>query len=319
MKLRTIPAKAYARDVLPLTAPLWAGRRSFDQYVAQTLELAASAYGRRLFRTVGLYDGRRLVASFKRYERAIRDGPRALRAIGFGAVFTPAELRGRGYASFMLASALDAARHDGCDLAYLFSDIRPQFYATVGFRSLPSRKLTLRADALPPQRLQIASLRRADTAAVRRCFEGAELRRGSAFVRDDAMWRWIATRMNHGSEHRLGHTTNLAVRRGRGICAYVLGVRVPERDAYIFDEFGFSDDAAASVVPALLRAAAGDLRRVVGWLPPDGARQTLPKGTTRKRKGATLMMAPLSGNGKRLIETLCGISNADFVWATDHV
>jgi len=37
MKLRTISANAYARDVLPHTAALWAGRRSFDQYVAQTI------------------------------------------------------------------------------------------------------------------------------------------------------------------------------------------------------------------------------------------------------------------------------------------
>jgi predicted GNAT family acetyltransferase len=319
VKLRTIPAKAYERDVLPLTAPLWAGRRSLEQYVAHTHELAASAYGRRHYRTVGLYDERRLVASFKRYERTIRDGPRIFRAIGFGAVFTPGELRGRGFASFMLASALDAARHDGYDLAYLFSDIRPQFYAAVGFRALPSRELSLRADALPSERLQVASLERTDAAAVRRCFERAELRRGSAFVRDEAMWRWIATRVGHGSEHRLGHATNLAVRRGRRVRAYVFGARVPERDAYVFDEFGFSDDAAAAIVPALLRAAAGDLRRVIGWLPPDGARQTLPKGTTRKRNGATLMMAPLSGNGERLIETLSGKSNADFTWATDHV
>ncbi len=319
MELRTIPTNAYAREVLPLTAPLWAGRRTFEQYVAHTRELAASAYGRRNFRTVGLYDGRRLVASFKRYERALRDGPRVLRAIGFGAVFTPRELRGRGYASFMLAAVLDAARGDGYDLAYLFSDIRPQFYAAVGFRTLPSRDLTLRADALPCNRLQIASLARTDSAAVRRCFERSDLRRGSAFVRDDATWRWIATRIGHGSEHRLGHATNLAVRRGRGVCAYVLGARVPERDAYVFDEFGFSNDAAAQIVPALLRAAAGDLRRVTGWLPPDGARQVLPKGTTRKRNGATLMMAPLSGDGRRLVDALSRDVSWDFVWATDHV
>ncbi len=75
------------------------------------------------------------------------------------------------------------------------------------------------------------------------------------------------------------------VRRGRGIRAYVFGVRVPERDAYVFDEFGFSDDDAAAIFPALLRAAAGDLRRVVGWLPPGGARQNLPRGTTRRRNG----------------------------------
>jgi predicted N-acetyltransferase YhbS len=319
VKLQKISARTYARDVLPLTAALWAGRRTFDQYVAQTLELAASAYGRRRYRTVGLYDGRRLVASFKRYERELRDGSRRMRAVGFGAVFTPNELRGRGYASFMLASALDAARREGYDVAYLFSDIRPQFYAAVGFRALPSRKLTLRADALPSERLQVASLGRGDWSAVRRCFERAELRRGAAFLRDDALWRWIAMRVGHGSEHAAGHATNLAVRRGSTIRAYVLGARVPERDAYVFDEFGFSGEAGAAIVPALLRAAAGDLRRVVGWLPPDGARQMLPRGTTRTRAAATLMMAPLSGDGERLIETLSRSTNGDFIWPTDHV
>jgi len=319
VELRTISAPAYAREVLPFTAPLWAGRRSFDQYVAQTLELAAGAYGRRRYKTVGLYDGRRLVASFKRYERALRDASQLLSAVGFGAVFTQEELRGRGYASFMLASALDAARRDGHDVAYLYSDIRPQFYAAVGFRALPSRDLMLRADTLPSERLQVASLGRPDWAAVRRCFERTELRRRCAFVRDEAVWRWIETRVGHVAEHVAGHAANLTVRRGRSVRAYVLGVRVPERDAYVFDEFGFSDDASAAIVPALLRGAAGDLRRVIGWLPPDGARQTLPKGTTRKRKTATLMMAPLSGNGERLIDTLSGSSNADFAWATDHV
>lgn len=319
MKLRTISAPAYARDVLPLTAPLWAGRRTFDQYAAQTLELADSAYGRRRYKTVGLYDGRRLVASFKRYEREVRDASGQLDAVGFGAVFTPQALRGRGYASFMLASALDAARGDRYDVAYLYSDIRPQFYAAVGFRALPSRTLTLRADGLPAERIAVESLGRADWTGVRRCFERTQLRANAAFTRDDAMWRWIAMRVAHGSEHAAGHTTNLAVRRGRTVRAYVLGARVPERDAYIFDEFGFSDDASAAIVPALLRAAAGDLRRVVGWLPPDGARKTLPKGTTRARKGAILMMAPLSGNGERLIETLSRPSPADFAWPTDHV
>jgi predicted GNAT family acetyltransferase len=319
VKLRTISAKAYARDVLPLTAALWAGRRSFEQYVAQTLELAASAYGRRSYRTVGLFDGRRLVASFKRFGRELRDESRRLNAIGFGAVFTPDELRGRGYASFMLASALDAARRDGYDVAYLFSDIRPHFYAALGFRELPSRRLGLHADALPSARLQVVSLDRADSAAVRRCFDRTELRRDAAFVRDEAMWRWIATRVGHGSEHSTGYATNFAVRRGRSIRAYVLGARVPERDAYVFDEFGFSDDAGAEIVPALLRAAAGDLRRVVGWLPPAGARQTLPKGTTHKRKGALLMMAPLCGDGERLIAALSRNSSADFTWATDHI
>ncbi len=316
MQLREIAPAVYARDVLPLTAPLWAGRRSLGQYISQTLELADTRYGRKHYRTIGLYDGTTLLASFKRYERTLADGLRGLRAIGLGAVFTPVDRRGRGYASFMLAAALDAARTGEADLAYLFSDIHPQFYAELGFRALPSRELALRADALPPGRLPVELLPAADCEGVRRCFALGERRRHAGFSRTPALWEWIALRMRHGSEHRAGSETNLAYRR-RGVRAYVLGARVPERDAYVVDEFGYIDDEAP-IVPALMRAAAGDLRRVVGWLPPGGARDALPKGMTRKRKRAILMAAPLSPQGAALLDRTAASAD-DFCWATDHI
>ncbi|HXO17058.1 MAG TPA: GNAT family N-acetyltransferase [Candidatus Dormibacteraeota bacterium] len=319
MQLRVIPPERYARDVLPLTAPLWAGRRSFEEYVAQTAEFARSAYGRRRYRTVGLYDGATLVASFKRYERDVRAGDLRLRAVGIGAVFTPLEYRGRGYASVLLASALDQARSEGYDLAYLFSDIRPQFYAALGFRELPSRALTLRADTLPARRLDPAQLSDDDWNGVRRTFDRCDRRRTAGFARSDSVWQWIRNRIRTGSEHPVGRETNLVVRRRRGISAYVFGVRAPERDAYVVDEYGFADDEAAVAVPALLRAAAGDLRRIVGWLPPDGARQVVSKGSVRKRKRAIFMMAPFSSEGELLCEKISQNANGDFCWATDHI
>jgi len=319
VKLKEIRPEQYARQVLPLTAPLWAGRRTFEQYVAQTLEMAAGGYGRRNYRTIGLYDGAKLVASFKRYERVLRSGSRRLRAVGFGAVFTPPEYRNRGYASVMLASALDGARNDGCDVAYLFSDIRPQFYAELGFRALPSRELVLRADALPWQRLPIAALTPDDWTGVRRCFELTERSRESAFVRSVLVWEWIATRMRHASEHASGHATNLVVRRGRSVRAYVFGVRVPERDTYDLDEYGFAGDGDAATIPALLRAAAGDLRRIAGWLPPENARALLPKGTTRRRKRAIFMMMALRAEHEPLIAAIASAKRGDFCWASDHI
>lgn len=319
MRLREISAERYARDVLPLTAPLWAGRRTFDQYVAQTLEIARGAYGRRYYKTIGLYDGGKLVASFKRYERRARSGTRRLRAFGVGAVFTPAEYRGRGYASVLLASALDRARTDGYDFAYLFSDIRPQFYAELGFRALPSRVLTLRADALPARRLDPAPLAAADWDGVRRVFELCERTRRAAFLRSGSVWRWIEMRARHGSEHSAGREANFVVRGGRGISAYVFGVRAPELDAYVVDEYGFANEAAAGAMPALLRAAAGDLRRIVGWLPPPGARQVVPKGAVRARKRPTFMIAPFSPEAHSLSDAIAADASGDFCWATDHI
>lgn len=318
MRLREISPDLYAREVLPLTAELWAGRRSFDEYVAQTLEIASSPYGRRYYRTVGLYDNGTLVASFKRYERIVHDGARRRRAIGIGAVFTPRQFRGRGYASVMLALALDRARTEKYDLAYLFSDIRPEFYTALGFRTLPSREISLRADALPSSRLVPTRLTDRDWSGVRRTFERSEELRRIGFSRSDSVWQWMRTRMRHGSELVTGRETNLIVRRGVRIAAYVLGERAPERDAYIVDEFGFADESASQTVPALLRAAAGDLRRILGWLPPDNARRLLPKGTVKQRKRAIFMMLPLSAAGEGALTSATNTAG-DFCWATDHI
>ena len=319
MHLDEIVAHAYAQDVLPQTAHLWAGRRDFDTYVSQTLEIANGAYGKRHYRTFGLYDGSQMLATFKRYERTLHHGAHRLRAVGIGAVFTPEPFRGRGYASAMLAMLLDRSRADGFDLAYLFSDIRPQFYADLGFRALPSRAYSARTDQLSKTRVEVERLEDGDWTAVRRCFDLCDRQRTWGFARTPLVWDWIRTRERHGSEHPPGTPTNLIVRRGRGIAAYVLGVRATQRDGYLLDEIGYADDAAAILVPALLRSAAGDLRRIIGWLPPDGARELLPRGSIRQRKDAIFMAAPLSNAGKRLIEIAAQPSPADGVWATDHV
>jgi len=320
MRLGEISAERYAREVLPLTAPLWAGRRSFDEYVAQTAALASSPYGRRHYRTMGLCDGRNaLLASFKRYERTVRDGTARLPAVGFGAVFTPPQYRGRGYASVMLAMALDDARARGAEIAYLFSDIHPQFYAALGFGALASHHFALHADTLAATRLEIARLCDDDWNGVRHVFELCERRRDAAFLRSRTVWDWIALRMRQGSEHRIGREANLVMRRRRAIVAYVFGVRAPERDAYVLDEFAYADEEAARAVPALLRAAAGDLRRITGWVPPRGSREILPRTSARRRSGATLMMAALGSAGERLLARLGSARYGEFCRPTDHI
>jgi Acetyltransferase (GNAT) domain len=319
VQLKEIAPEDYARDVLPLTFPLWAGRRNFETYVEQTFEIARGSYGRRHYRTIGLYDGRELAASFKRYERTLHCNGRKLRAIGFGAVFTPAELRERGYASVMLAAELDRARAQGYDVAYLFSDIRPEFYGTFGFRTMPSRDMTIPAESLPAQRVGPAQLQGEDWNGVRRCFESCEERRAAGFSRNQTTWGWVAMRIRHGSEHAAGHGFNLVLRRGGRIRAYVLGARVPERDAYVVDEFGFSDDKSATLIPGLLRAAAGDLRRIAGWVPPAELRHLFPILTARKRARSILMMAPLRAPGQEVVERAAAAKRGNFTWATDHI
>lgn len=318
--LQELNAQDYARDVLVQTHELWGGGRDFPEYVSQTAELAASAYGRRYYRTFALRDERgNLLATFKRYERVARVAGTRLRAMGIGAVFTPPQRRGCGYASAMLALALDEARRAGVDFAFLYSDIHPQFYKALGFVELSSRLISLRADSLPSARTAAQSWEPRDEAAIRRCFEAMTQGVEYAFERTPAFWEWAELRRRHRARLPGAQRVDLVLRRGRSLIAYVAGRRKFAEDAYAVDEFGFIDDDAAALVPSLLRAAAGDLRRITGWLPPLPARYAIPHGTIRRRKTAILMIAPLTDGGKRFLQRALATTNADAAWETDHV
>ncbi len=315
LALATLPPEDYVRQVLPRSQALWAGRRSFEEYVAEFRATAGSGWGRRRFRTVGLRVDGVLVASCKRYARVLRCGERSFSAAGIGAVFTPDELRGRGYATALLGAFLDAERAAGTDLAYLFSDIHPAFYERLGFVALPSRTITLRADALPSERIEVVPLGEADAGAVRRCFDALDARRPFAFARTPLDWEW--QRLRAASREHAGQFVQLGVRRGRTLAAYVLGRRVPAADAFVADEYAFARDEDARCIAPLLRAAAGDLRKVQGWLPPAPARRALPAGAIRRRSDAIAMAVPLSAPFRAALRA--APHDGDPGWSTDHI
>lgn len=313
--LREISAEAYAKNVLPMTAELWSDGRDFTTYATQTLEVARSAYGKKSYKTIGLFDGRQLLASMKRYERTLFAGTR-LSALGIGAVFTPPESRGRGYASHMIASVMDAGKAAGFDLAYLFSDIHPAFYSALGFTELSSRSISLRADDLVAPRVRATPVETADWPSLRRCFDASAIE--PYMERTPTVWNWVRMRLRQW-EHGEGQSVNLAVRRNRAVSAYVFGKRIPRRDAFVLYELGYDAEDAKADVLGLLRAGAGDLRRIAGWLPPRGARELLPRGSVKKRDTAILMAAPLSTAGKQFLELATRKSASDLLWHTDHI
>ncbi len=310
----------YARDVLPHSAALWAGDLAFADYVAQFEALCASGFGRRRFRTLGLAHDGALVASCKRYQRELRCGERAFRAAGIGAVFTPEALRGRGYATAFLGALLDNERAAGTDLVYLFSDIHPAFYERLGFVRLPSRAIALRADALPRARIAARTLADGDWPAIERCFAALEGERAFALTRPPLVWEWL--RLRARSREASGVLVRLGVTRGRRLAAYVLGRRFPAADAFALDEFAYVDVEAAELIPPLIRNAAGDLRKVTGWLPPAPARAQLPRGAVRTRRTGVAMVLPLSPAARAAWRRSgAGVvaDGADAYWNADHV
>ncbi len=108
---------------------------------------------------------------------------------------------------------------------------------------------------------------------------------------------------------------------GRRLVAYVLGRRFPAVDAFALDEFAYVDAEAAALVPALIRNAAGDLRKVTGWLPPAPARALIPRGAVRARRTAVAMVLPLSAAARAAWQLAeAGVNgSADPCWNADHV
>jgi len=320
--MRVVPLSAdeYVRDVLPHSATLWAQGRSLEEYAGDFRAVAATGFGRRRFRTLGFVLDGAVVSSCKRYQREIRCGDRQMRAAGIGAVFTPEEARGRGYATAFLGALLDTERAAGTDIVYLFSDIHPAFYEKLGFVRLPSRAIALRADALPPSRVAARTLDDADWPAIERCFAAHEAFRPFALTRPPLIWEWI--RLRARSRDDAPPDIRLGIVRGRRLVAYVRGRRYPDADAFALDECAYVDDDAARQLPALLRNAAGDLRKITGWLPPSPVREVLPRGAVRARTNAVAMVIALSPAARaswRTHATRVGGAAADVVWSTDHV
>ncbi|MBV8246229.1 MAG: GNAT family N-acetyltransferase [Candidatus Eremiobacteraeota bacterium] len=319
IRLRSLSPERYAREVLPLTAPLWAGARDFSTYAAQTQEIAASDYGKENFRFTGLWEGGTLLSSCKQYRRTFHLDGAPLPAVGIGAVFTAPEQRGRGYGSAMLGMVLDFARAEGSDLVYLFSDIGPHFYRELGFAEFPSRVLSFRADALPPARIAVETLEPRDWPGIERAYAATSADTAWGMLRPPDVWDWIRVRTTHDSAHARGQPIALVLRRGADACAYVAGRRDVVRDAFVLEEFGWLDGAARAAIPPMLRNAAGDLRRITGWVPPRTARALLPRGSVRRRKDALLMCAPLTPRGRALVAAANAPAGADGVWVWDRI
>ena len=116
-------------------------RPAYGRFYAAQL---ATPWGRAHLRRLALVEGDELLASAKLYAfDAVLDG-RPIKVAGIGAVFTPPASRGRGVARDLMERLLERAAVDGADLALLFSEIGPDYYARLGFDAIATTDQQLR-------------------------------------------------------------------------------------------------------------------------------------------------------------------------------
>ena len=140
-----VPAEGAVLDqILETTYDIWhdgLSRRAYARfYAAQT----ATAWGRVHLQRQALVDGDKVLASGKLYTFDATLEGRAMRVAGLGAIFTHPAHRGRGAARELVERMLESAAAKGSDLALLFSEIGPDYYARLGFTPLPRTNQTLR-------------------------------------------------------------------------------------------------------------------------------------------------------------------------------
>jgi predicted N-acetyltransferase YhbS len=136
--------RAVLPGILNDTYEIWnegLDRTAYGRYYTAQL---ATAWGKSRLSRTALVDGGQVLASAKEYRfDAVLDG-RPIRVLGIGAVFTPPPNRGRGHARDLLKRLLERAAGDGYDLALLFSEIAPGYYARLGFSPVERREVLLR-------------------------------------------------------------------------------------------------------------------------------------------------------------------------------
>ena len=141
-----MPAEGVILDeILTATFGIWhegLSRGAYERYYAGQLALP---WGRAHLRRWALVEAAAVLASAKTYRfEAMLDG-QSIRVVGLGAVFTQSAHRGRGHARVLVDRLLERAAADGADLALLFSEIGPDYYARLGFSPVPRSVLTLQA------------------------------------------------------------------------------------------------------------------------------------------------------------------------------
>ena len=139
-----VPAEGPILDeILAATYDIWhegLSHRAYERYYSGQ---RATPWGRSHLRRWALVDAGTVLASAKIYQfNSVLDG-RSIRVVGLGAVFTQPGHRGRGHARAVVERALERTAADGADLAVLFSEIGPDYYARLGF----SRGPDVRPDA----------------------------------------------------------------------------------------------------------------------------------------------------------------------------
>jgi predicted N-acetyltransferase YhbS len=143
--MRLIVADAPMRDrIQDTTYSIWNEGLTRPAYGRWNDAQMRTPWGLENLHRVALVDDEgQVLASMKRYRFTVRYDGEVMPMLGVGAVFTPNERRGRGYAPLLVERVVAEEAAAGTGVATLFSEIGAEYYSRMGFAAVPLDEVTV--------------------------------------------------------------------------------------------------------------------------------------------------------------------------------
>lgn len=307
------------QDILDGTYPIWNEGLTRAAYGRWNTAQTRTPWGlEHLHRFALVDDAGRLLASAKRYRYDMRlDGTEGWMC-GLGAVFTPPEQRGHGYAGELIRQLLDQERDAGAMMATLFSEIGEGYYRRFGFEPVPLEDVKvelIRNSGTPAMLVRAGAERDLPDIAAMNAVRSASAR--FALRRDPAQMYYALSKQRLFSglaPAGLRPTEFFVAEEGSSAVAYV--VITVSGDHWTIEEAGDRDPAGARLGAMLQVLVAREPSRRVpvmrGWWPAGFPVPPQVRITERAPAADVFMVAPLVETGAQLR------SEDVFYWRSDY-
>lgn len=265
----------------------WGRGQPLEEYLRWRL---ASPKHRRASWYVGCLEGE-VVTSLGCWPLLFSRGGRQVRGFQIGSVHTRPEFRGQGLAPVLIRTVEQLRADQGEELALLYSDIDPAYYARLGYIACPSREGTLRVMAGSSAPLAVRSVDAVDESSLllgiaRRSAAESPL----TIHRDESRWQQLLEQ-SPDDDFLL-----VEAKTGEGSTGW-LRVRETEEAGMVrlLDHAVSAADSLADVLAAA--AVQRGWNRITGWLPDDLTEQSFGQaglaGQSVPRQRQITMLHPL--------------------------
>jgi len=287
--------------ILDATFEIWHEGLSRTGYARWNAAQMRTPWGRaHLHRFALVNDAGGLLATAKRYRYPVRLDGRDGWMAGLGAVFTPPEERGKGYASEVIERILAQERRDGALVAGLFSEIGAEYYGRRGFRAVPLDERTVqvkRRDGAPAMLVRAGDER--DLPAISAMHDTRSAGARFALSRDPSLIHYALSkkRLLAGLGPRgLRQIEFLVAEEGASAVAYVLLLQ--NAHGWTLEEAGDRDPAGARLGAMLQGLVAREptmpAPRIRAWWPPAFPVPPQLELTGRSAPSEVFMVRPLA-------------------------